>query len=527
MDKISLKKQNSFSDILSEMTFLFTGTEYQEFGNAAEKSLALLGRHLEADRASIWKNFESNGEIQCSRLYQWSGEAENVSANNQNIPIKIGKECWGFISLEKQGIPIILEEQTKRDIEAAGLLLASAVIQNQIIKNVIMEKEEAISGSEAKSRFLANMSHEIRTPLNAIMGMTVIALKERDCEKTEECLQKINNASRHLHRIINNVLDVSKIEAQKFELAPAAFDFRKMIQKVQEMTASRAAENNQELLVKIAEEIPVCVVADEVRLTQIVTNLLSNAFKFSEYGETVELNISLLAETENRMQLQAVVTDHGIGIAEEQVHRLFREFEQADKGIAAAYGGTGLGLAISKNIVELMDGHISVVSEPGKGSTFTFDIWVDKAQSNDIDTYEEYLTELAQEDLTGYTFLVVEDIEVNREILIEFLKNTGVVCESAENGQEAVEKFTANPGKYDLILMDVLMPVMNGIQATIKIRAIEESKQVQHKGVPIIALTASAFTEDVEECLRSGMNDHIAKPIEYRDFMTKIMKNLK
>ncbi len=521
-----MKEQNYSGSLLSDVVSLLAGTEYQKFCNAAEKALAILGKHTGADRASIWKNFEQNEEKQYSQLYQWAEQAGEMIAGKREVPIIIGKEQWGFIMLEKSSGALMLDQQTRQEAEAAGLLLASAIIQNQTIKNLTMEKEEAIFGSEAKSRFLANMSHEIRTPLNAIMGMTVIALKSKESEKAEECLQKINNASKHLHRIINDVLDVSKIEAQKFELASAAFDFKKMIYNVQELTAAKAAENNQELLIKIADDIPDRIVTDEVRLTQIITNLLSNAFKFSGKGEAVVLEVKLIEETENSIQLKVTVTDHGIGITEKQRHRLFREFEQADKGIAAAYGGTGLGLAISKNIVELMEGHISVESEPGKGSIFTFDIWVDKTQSNNMDTYDEYMAEPEQEDLSNYTFLVVEDIEVNREIIIEFLKNTGVTCESAENGQEAVEKVKANPGKYDLILMDVLMPIMDGKQATIKIRELETDGRVQHKA-PIIALTASAFTEDVEECLRSGMDDHIAKPIEYREFMSKIIKNLK
>lgn len=244
MEKWNSEKQRVNTNVMNDISLLLAGAEYQGFCAAVEESLALLGGSVGVDKVTVWKSYEQDGERQEEQLYRWEVDEKKILEDEIQVSIYIGQKQWGFIGLGKEKGPIGLSEQEEAEVQTAGRLIALSIMQNQSMKELILKKEEAVSGNEVKSRFLANMSHEIRTPLNAIMGMTVIALKAEEHEKIEDCLQKINNASNHLLSIINDVLDVSKIEAQKFELAEAAFDFRKMIYNVQMLTASRAAENN-------------------------------------------------------------------------------------------------------------------------------------------------------------------------------------------------------------------------------------------------------------------------------------------
>ncbi|MCL2756861.1 MAG: ATP-binding protein, partial [Coriobacteriia bacterium] len=379
-------------------------------------------------------------------------------------------------------------------------------------------KIRADAANRAKSDFLANMSHEIRTPMNAIIGMTTIAKAADNLERKDTALSKIEGASNHLLGVINDILDMSKIEANKLELSTVTFKFEGMIQKVLDIMGFKVAAKQQTLTVEIDEAIPCCVTGDDQRLAQILTNLLSNAIKFTSDEGAIHLHAHLLSKRNGMCEIQMDVSDTGVGISKEQQSRLFTSFGQAESGTSRKFGGSGLGLVISKRIVEMMGGRIWVRSELGKGSTFSFAVWV-----KEEDTICEGATMLlgadlekedGTDDFEGFCILLAEDVDVNREIVIALLEPTKLTVVCAENGLEAVQLFSADPDSYDMIFMDVQMPEMDGYEATRHIRALDIQKA---KEIPIVALTANVFREDIENCLKAGMNDHVGKPLHFKE----------
>jgi signal transduction histidine kinase/CheY-like chemotaxis protein len=389
------------------------------------------------------------------------------------------------------------------------------------------ERDKAEMASRSKSDFLSNMSHEIRTPMNAIIGMTRIAKNTPENEQKDYCLDKIEGASTHLLGIINDILDMSKIEANKFELSPVDFDFNKMIEEVKNVIRFRMEEKTLGFRSIIESDIPPFLVGDEQRLKQVVINLLSNAVKFTPEKGQITLHSRLVATEEKEGKLSCVigidVTDTGIGINEEQQSRLFTSFEQADNSIARKYGGTGLGLAISKSIAEMMGGDISVESQPGKGSTFSVSVRLHVGENPGTAETGNISSDVMNM-FFGKRILLAEDVEINQEIVITLLGETGVEIDIAENGKEALDLFGKDPARYDMIFMDVQMPEMDGYLATRKIRAM---KDPWAKNIPIIAMTANVFREDIDKCLESGMNGHIAKPIDFEEVIEAIRVSLR
>ena len=515
---------------------------------------------------------------------------------------------------------------------------------------------EAEAGSRAKSEFLSRMSHEIRTPMNAIIGMTKIGQSALDMEKMLYCLGKISDASNHLLGLINDILEMSKIEANKLELVEGPFDLERMLENICNVVSVKAEEKKLRLLVDIEAGVPGHVIGDELRLSQVITNLLANAIKFTPDRGKIQLNVKPRKEGGDGIFVEII--DTGIGIAPEQAARLFTPFEQAEGSIARRFGGTGLGLAISKRIVELMDGSISVDSEEGKGSRFYFTVKLKrdpKALSNYDKSLYKNIRALVVDDepavldnfknimaniglscdfalggeaalelteraaaakkpydivfadylmkgldgvetlrrikfffgacaavimasisgrggiekeageagiarfihkpvfqssilnainelvigknmptgpafakgaasdgiLRGRYILLAEDIEINREIAITLLQSTGVKIDCAENGEQALIMFTENEDKYDLILMDVQMPSMDGLEATRRIRALGTERA---RSIPIIAMTANVFKEDIAACEAAGMVDHIGKPIDVDELISKAVE---
>ncbi|MDR0445504.1 MAG: response regulator [Oscillospiraceae bacterium] len=545
----------------------------------------------------------------------------------------------------------------------SGEIVSSVMMMHNItdIRRAQERAEEARAAAEdasrAKSTFLSNMSHEMRTPMNAIIGMTAIGRGSRDIDRKDYCFGKIEDASTHLLGVINDILDISKIEAGKFELSISEFSFEKMLAKVVNVVNFRVEEKQQEFSVRIDEKIPEMLIGDDQRVAQVITNLLSNAVKFTPERGTIRLRAELVSCTQGECIVRISVSDTGIGISEEQKARLFTSFEQADSGISRRFGGTGLGLAISKSIVEMMDGSIRADSEAGRGSTFTFTVRMGIAEgsvrrksllapgvslanlralavddSNDVleyffdiskrigfecDTanggtkalelvrerggYDLYFIDWKMPDMDGIELsrrisdaaegqpvivlisgvewseiedearaagvrsflskplfpssiadiindclglrglaasaadavqsaggvfrgkriLFAEDVEINREILIALLEPTEIALDCAENGVEAVDKFTKNPDAYDMILMDMQMPEMDGCEATRRIRALGHHRA---QTIPIVAMTANVFREDVEKCIEAGMNDHIGKPINLEEVLEKLRK---
>ena len=516
-------------------------------------------------------------------------------------------------------------------------------------------KETAEHESRSKSVFLANMSHELRTPMNAIIGMTFIGLMAHDAQRKDYSLKKIDEASKHLLGVINDILDVSKIEAGRFELYEEDFNFEKTLQQVVNVINFRVDEKDQRLTVYVDKEIPVILHGDNQRLAQVLTNLLGNAVKFTPEKGSINLRTYYDGEENGVCVVRITITDTGIGISPEQQAQLFTSFSQAESSTTRKFGGTGLGLSISKSIVELMGGKIWIESELGKGATFGFtvhikrgddqkhrdsgnyiawdqirimavdddpsilkdfagimgrlggacDVASDAEEALDIierrGEYNIYFVDLKMPGMSGLELsrrikdtagteprivmitsvdfsmitedikgsgidkfmqkplfpstifecineyfgqseqseeedeesvesifegchiLLAEDVEINREIVLTLLESTNLDIDCAENGKEAVRVYLAAPLKYQLIFMDVQMPEMDGYEAT---RVIRDSDAPNARTIPIIAMTANVFKEDIERCLKAGMDGHVGKPIDYDELISVLKRYL-
>jgi signal transduction histidine kinase/CheY-like chemotaxis protein len=701
-----IEQQGSLLHTVNNTASILLKSDPKNFEKDLWECMGLLAQSANVDMVYIWENKISNGEIRPVFVCEWSKDSSpeynreiKLEVPGQDVPGWSDKliygECFqGLVKdlpdkqkeiMMKQGIismliiPIFLQDffwgfvgfddcRNEREfnpnqvaiLHSGGLLIASAMQRNEMIGNLIHARENALSSTRAKTEFLANMSHEMRTPMNAIIGMTNIAKGAPDLEKKDYCLSKIEDASNHLLGVINDILDMSKIEANKFELSLTEFSFEKTLHKTVNVINFRIEEKKQHFSVHLGENIPQTLIGDDQRLTQVITNLLSNAVKFTPENGTISLNSRLVKKETNELgeqfcTIQIAVSDSGIGISEEQKERLFHSFEQADNNTSRKFGGTGLGLAISKSIVEMMGGTIQVESNSGKGATFSFTVKMQEGRNkpavqrtvswgnirvlvvDDDPPLLEYFAELARRfnlacdtagggreaiamieksgpydiyfidwkmpEMDGNTLtryikeqfkntvvvmisatewtviedeakkagvdrflakplfpsaiadlineilgtdsipvkekpaevqlypdkcvLLVEDIEINREIVIALLEPAQLQLVCAENGKQAVEKYCAAPEKYDMIFMDVQMPEMDGYEATRRIRAFEANLQkVPAKRIPIIAMTANVFKEDVEKCLAAGMNSHVGKPLDMEEVLKKLKEYL-
>lgn len=369
-------------------------------------------------------------------------------------------------------------------------------------------RDDAQAANRAKSVFLANMSHELRTPMNGIMGLTELLLRRVTDPTQIDWLRKSKGAAEHLLAVINDILDISKIEADRLTLADEDFSPAQAIQDCIQMQIGSAHAKGLRLRQDASSPLPDRTGGDVMRFKQILLNFIGNAIKFSEHGEII-VRAAVIGQDQNGPLLRIEVSDQGIGITPEQQYRLFHAFTQADDTMTRRYGGTGLGLIISKRIAALMGGEVGVSSEPGKGSCF----WATVRLKNAAEPVPQGGTvpiddprQLLQRLYTGTRVLIAEDDPVNREVITSVLLDVGLVVDVAFNGDEALAK--ASQAGYALILMDVQMPVMNGLEATRAIRRLPGLA-----GIPILALTANAFAEDRDECLASGMNDHVGKPV--------------
>ncbi|MES2682765.1 MAG: ATP-binding protein [Pseudomonadota bacterium] len=385
-------------------------------------------------------------------------------------------------------------------------------------------RAEAERANAAKSRFLANMSHELRTPMNAIIGFAHLAQSqpgssEAVAQKNQDYFRKIGQAGKTLRRLIDDLLDVSKIEADSLHLERAPFALPGVIDQVVSVNGEAAKQKGLKLKIRIAPEVPRNLVGDALRLAQVLSNLISNAIKFTSEGE-VELSVTLVdlpAAAADTVRLRFAVRDTGIGIAAEVRPRLFQAFVQADASTTRRYGGTGLGLVICRQLVGLMQGEIDVQSVPGQGSTFFFEASLGLAPAAVAGVSQDPSS--APASLRGCRVLLAEDNEINREIAIGMLQRAGADVTIANHGEEALQALRSQA--FDVVLMDLQMPVMDGLTAVRLIRT-----EARWASLPVIAMTANAMVEDQQRCIEAGMNDHIAKPVDAAVLYAKIARHL-
>jgi len=572
--------QSNLLNTVNMIASILLQAEADEFEEALLCCLGMMGDAVEVDRVYIWKNFTLNNKLFSTQLYEWSEGAEpqqnneytkdipyeeNMPGWEENlikgycinglirdmneltqsqlapqgiksilvVPVFLKEQFWGFVGFDDCHKERVFTNNEETILRSGSLLIAHALLRNELTLNLRATAleletalEEAKAASHSKSNFLSNMSHEMRTPLNAIIGMTQIGKSSNDMKKRNYAFEKIEGASTHLLAVINDVLDMSKIEAGKFDLSATEFEFEKMLQKSINITGFRIEEKKQHFTFYIDSDIPKILIGDEQRLIQVITNLLTNAVKFTPEDGSICLKAHIQKIENNLCILKIEVSDTGIGISADQQPRLFTSFEQAESSISRKYGGTGLGLSICKRIVEMMNGKIWIESELGKGSTFAFTIQLqclqqkqctEKCEEGQL-SLNKTTSKINNEIFKGddYCLLLVEDVEINREIVISLLEPTNLKIECATNGAEAVKMFNDSYNRYDMIFMDMQMPQMDGLEATIKIRNMDIPKATK---IPIVAMTANVFKEDIEKCLEAGMNAHIGKPLDMNEVM--------
>jgi len=567
-----LLQRDTMLQTVNQMAIKLLKSDTDDFERDLHESMGLIAEVVKVDCIYLWRNQHVNDELYCSQLYEWSeqktiyfanetlhsyketfpgwekslsnGEIKNGPISGMEpevqtllapagiisilvIPIFINNRFWGFIGFDDLRSERVFTSEEEAILRSASLLVANSFIRNSMLQDVLDKSAQLEIASQAKSDFLANMSHEMRTPLNAIIGMTLIGKKSNTMDEKIHALNKIGDASSHLLGLVNDILDMAKIEADKLELHPDEFNFEHMLDRVLSVIHFRADEKQQSLTVDVDGKIPNFVVGDDQRLSQVITNILANAVKFTHVGGEINLDISLVEETNERLELRVEVEDNGIGISAERQHNLFDAFEQADRSINREYGGTGLGLAISKRIIDLMGGNIYIESELDKGTKTIFTVYVGRSKKEETGNVKAKGTSvdiITRDHFKGKQMLMAEDVEINREILIALLSDSGLIIDCAETGKEALDMVAAEPGKYDIIFMDLQMPQMDGLEATKLIRALPDE---QGKKIPIVAMTANVFQDDINACLAAGMNAHLSKPLDYDKMMEVLKKYLR
>ena len=476
-----------------------------------------------SDRAELGKNYleetDTLGAALAEKLRSGDSGAFELSCQGQKYMViseKIGDD-WQSVSLINIRVfyrPLMIVMSLLILFTILEAIVFLTIIYNQSVKNLAVASAEAAeNASRAKSRFLSRMSHEIRTPINAIIGLDSIALRDESISPhTRDELNKIGTSARHLLSIVNDILDMSRIESGRMELKEEKFSFRDFLEQICIIVDGQCEDKGLRFVCIREEGLEEYYVGDSLKLKQVLINVLGNSVKFTDAPGTITLNVAQTACNDERATLRFEMTDTGIGMDKEFIPKLFEAFSQEDTGNTTRYGGSGLGMAITRSFVDMMGGTIRVESEKGFGSSFTVTVTVGRAKENEKAATAGKEAKSAEVLPDRLHLLIVEDQEMNAEVLADLLELENISSEWAENGKRGVEMFAeSEKGRFDVILMDMRMPVMDGLTATREIRKLDRPDA---STIPIIALSANAFEEDVRQCLEAGMNAHLSKPVD-------------
>lgn len=541
----------------------------ENFNSDMRRTLSILGTATGVDRAYIWKNTMKNNTLSAFLLFEWTkkkgGEEAEFFENGQSFqyatdlpnwleafaeakgidglvanmtgpeakllqstqtisvmvrPIFQHNALWGFIGFDDCTTARNWSYSEEELLQTSGMLLSASIDRQQFLEELQNAKTLAESGTQAKSQFLSTMSHELRTPMNAILGFTQLFDQEDLTPRQRNFLDKIKTASAGLLHIINDVLDMSKIEARKFVIEKTPFNLHEALQDTWSIFNVSATKKGLDMQLVLDPNVPVFVEGDAMRLNQVLINLLSNAVKFTAQG-AVRLDVKPVQENDvklpcNQVMLYFSVQDTGIGLSPEQQKKIFTPFSQGDSTVSRKFGGTGLGLSISKQLVELMGGTLYVQSATNQGAHFFFTmpfiVVPEPAQSakqapvGAVSAFNHPLS-----------ILVVEDNDINQELACAFFEVLGMEADVAENGAIALNMLAQKT--YDIVFMDMQMPVMDGLEATRQIRTSPDFADI-----PIVAMTANAMAEDRQRCLDAGMDDHLPKPLNLQDIQNALHK---
>jgi len=535
-----IAQRDNMLETMNRVAAILLRAESEIFKENLLRCMGMVAQTVNVDRMYIWKNYTESGRNCCTQVYEWAEGVdpqlkmkmaynefpfmENVlicghcinspirdlPAREQDwmrsqgvvsalvVPVFLKDEFWGFVGYDDCKEERVFSENEESILRAGSFLMANALLRNEITLNMQAALENAKAASRAKTSFLSNMSHEIRTPMNAIIGMTMIGKTAISIDKKDYALEKIEDASNHLLAIINDILEMSKIEAGKFELSIMVFNLEKLLQKVINIISFRVDEKRQKFTVYIDKDIPHLLVGDDMRLAQVITNLLSNATKFTPEGESVHLGMYLDGVENGLYTIRFVVKDTGIGISREQQTRLFRSFEQAERGITRRYGGTGLGLAISKYIVELMGGKIWIESDLGRGTTVSFTVQSRRGGEN--------ISYLSRLDVSTIRILLVEDNPALQLGFEDIIGQLQLECDVASDGGEALRLVEEN-GPYDMCFIDWQVSGGGGIDLAREMKARDADKAV------ILMVSMAEWNAIEKEAKSAGVDHFLSKPL--------------